>query len=184
MSIHKPSEKLIKGEITFDQYAAITKQDWLRIGQKLFYNWRPKAVDVEDIVQDLLMFAFVFKDRFDPSRGVSAGSFILFNAVDKTKKKIHDFRDLMDRHRKDTSKIYNVCSIFDIENVVSKVSVPPEQERVVYCHRVIDDNPEIVQALFDCDGDIRDTIKTMVKRGYSPQQASEKIVAVYNAIAA
>lgn len=88
MTIATSAKNLFFGRITFDQFLVETNQDWQQIAKTLLSRW-PAPIEVEDVKQDLMMWAWIFFDKFDANRGVDLGRYLVFNAIDKAKKAIH-----------------------------------------------------------------------------------------------
>lgn len=97
------AKSLFLGRITFNQFLVETNQDWQQIAKTLLSKW-PAPIEVEDVKQELMLWAWVFFDRFDPNRGVDLGRYLVFNAIDKAKKSIHVARGANRHGNADQSK--------------------------------------------------------------------------------
>lgn len=70
----------------------VNDRRWQAIAQSLLKKWRqPAWVDQEDLVQDLIFAAWqkMKAGTFDANRGKSLDEYILWNAIDKAKKRAH-----------------------------------------------------------------------------------------------
>lgn len=82
---------VFEGRVSFE--ALVEKEDWGRLAGDLLNRWpAPGWVDKEDVVQELLIGAYEKIWEFQPDRGVKIGRYVVWNAVDKAKKKIHKWR--------------------------------------------------------------------------------------------
>lgn len=85
--------KVLQGEQDFGQFLKATKDTWYALAAYLMRRWRsPRAIELEDVVQELYVGAFRASTKFDPARGVPFHSYLVWNACDKAKKKIHKWR--------------------------------------------------------------------------------------------
>lgn len=96
------------GRMTFDELAKRTRPSWEKLAQYLLRRWKsPTWVsDVEDVVQDLLLGAWLAIQEWDPSYPGAAPlkSFVIFNSVDKAKKRVHQMRKAKRRDDKAPSR--------------------------------------------------------------------------------
>lgn len=89
----KAIEPLLAGRETFAQFERRTRKDWRRVAEYLLTRYAvPRAVEVEDIVQELLLNAWREVPKFDPSRSSDPGAFVLFRAISRTKRWMHSQR--------------------------------------------------------------------------------------------
>jgi hypothetical protein len=78
------------GRIDFDFFAQATAPQWRALATRLFRRWTPPTgYSVEDTTQDLLLAAWSLVDKWDPTRGVPIGRYVIWNASDKAKKQLH-----------------------------------------------------------------------------------------------
>lgn len=96
------------GRMTFDELARRTRPNWEKLAQYLLRRWRSPTwvADVEDVVQDLLLGAWVALKEWDPQHPAAAPlkSYVIFNAVDKAKKRVHTLRKAKRRDDKAPSR--------------------------------------------------------------------------------
>lgn len=86
-------EQLRSGAWSFAQFRAATRREWELMAASLMRRWEcPPAVDLEDVVQELLLNAWRFLPKFEPDRGKTLHQYIVFNAMDKAKKWMHKQR--------------------------------------------------------------------------------------------
>ncbi len=84
------AERLARGEQTFDQFARETMADWDRIAAYLMRRWRvPQAVEQTDVLNELLMQAWLHVRKFDPARGLSPERYVIYSAISRTKRWMH-----------------------------------------------------------------------------------------------
>lgn len=86
---------LYAGRTTFQEFALATRAHWERLALYIARRWRaPEWHSVEDVVQELLLGAWVSVWNYDPAKSVSGdiASYLVWNAVDKAKKKQHKAR--------------------------------------------------------------------------------------------
>lgn len=129
---------------TFNDFVRATRIHWQRLSDDLRRRWDiPVWVGREDIEQDMLIAAWQFLDKFDPSRGVAIERFMVFNATDKAKKALHVARGA-NQHRgtdRNKSRYEKNESSFKREGdaegerqsvLDQNASVEPDQEDVVH----------------------------------------------------
>lgn len=84
------------GRVTFNDFARSTRAHWERLALYIARRWRtPEWFAPADIVQELLLGAWLAVWKWDPARGGGAASlakYVVWNAVDKAKKKAHKAR--------------------------------------------------------------------------------------------
>jgi len=79
-----------EGRLTFDAFARNTRNEWRAMAASLHRRWKLGAwIDRQDVEQNLLLAAWLFIPKWDPTRGVSLATFVRWNAIDKAKKIIH-----------------------------------------------------------------------------------------------
>lgn len=93
---HTMQEQLMalrNGHTNFDQFGRSTTSDWERIAGSLMRKWQcPPGVGVEDVMQELMLAAWKFVDKWDPKYGVKIDRYVTWNAIDKAKKWINKQR--------------------------------------------------------------------------------------------
>lgn len=92
MSLDQGLASLHAGEIDFTVFVQLTRPHWRRLSADLHRRWDvPSFVSPEDVEQDMLFAAWQFLERWDPTKA-DLKSYIVFNASDKAKKRIHKVR--------------------------------------------------------------------------------------------
>ena len=91
--------RLHSGEITFDQFAFQTRSEWQRLGTMLLNKWSAPGVDLDDMVQELLIAAWLGLPKWD-GKSSRLDRFIVWNACDKAKKWLHKQRGALRREDK------------------------------------------------------------------------------------
>jgi DNA-directed RNA polymerase specialized sigma24 family protein len=90
---------LYDGRTTFGEFAARTRGKWASLAKMIMRRWRlPCWASEEDVVQDLLVGAWVGIWRWDAARG-GLERYLVWTAVDKAKKRAHRVRGALDLHR-------------------------------------------------------------------------------------
>jgi DNA-directed RNA polymerase specialized sigma24 family protein len=100
-------ERLYRGEISFDTFARLTQQDWNRLATRIYNNWRrklPRGVELIDVRQEMLVAAWRTIPNYDPARGVSLRSFVVFNACAKALRWLHEQRNAKRRSEQSESR--------------------------------------------------------------------------------
>jgi DNA-directed RNA polymerase specialized sigma24 family protein len=93
MTFEQSCFALQRGEIDFDRFLYLTKKTWNNLAEYLIGRWRaPIWFTREDAVQELLIGAWKAVWNFDEDRGVNFRRFLIFNACDYAKKKLHKAR--------------------------------------------------------------------------------------------
>jgi DNA-directed RNA polymerase specialized sigma24 family protein len=83
-----------EGKITFNEFARETMPQWRSLAHYLLRRWRaPVWVEPEDVVQDLLEGAWRRLWDYDEARGVGIAGYLIYNATDYAKKKLHKTRN-------------------------------------------------------------------------------------------
>ncbi len=125
--IHKQAERLARGEITLETFLKVTHLDWTCVARSLLRRWAA-PVEVEDVVQDLCLAVVQFYPKYNSTRGVSLGKFLLFNASDKAKKQIHRYRDANTHRCADKNKSrMTICDPFTV-TFANKMSEMPSAD--------------------------------------------------------
>ena len=81
------------GRMTFDEFARVTHPRWLSLALYIMRRWHlPPAVEPADVVQELLLGAWRAVWKYEPHFGGTASRYVVWNAVDKAKKRVHRMR--------------------------------------------------------------------------------------------
>ena len=155
-----------EGHTTFEELVQATSTHWTALAHYVCNRWRgPFWVAVEDVRQDLLYGAWRAIFNWDEGRGSSLAGYVVWNAVDKAKKRMHKARGA-ELHRTADSNPSRHELLATIEGVEpwAEIGVPAEQEAIVErrqhvervserCHTVRE--ALVVRALADT-GSVRD----------------------------
>lgn len=69
------------GEISFDELARATAEDWQRLAGHLMGKWHlPVTVTTDDVEQELLLACWQHVGRWDSDRGVTLSRYVVWNA--------------------------------------------------------------------------------------------------------
>ena len=86
----------------FDKFVKASTPIWGAIARYLLRKWKcPAGVDEEDVLQELVMNAWLLHEKFDPTRGVSMSRNLIYTSTSYTKRWIHKQRNAI--RRQDTS---------------------------------------------------------------------------------
>ncbi len=111
--IDAPLLALRCGRLSPDVFARRTHGLWTAQAKKLLQRWRgPVAVDVDDLRQELLLNAWIACGHWNPERGVTITRFVLYNAIDKAKKWLHQQRNAYRRDDKAPARMERNFSSF------------------------------------------------------------------------
>lgn len=167
-------ETLRTGRLTtskFRVFQTATLKDWQRIARMLLRRFKCPigVVDQEDITQELLIGCFVGVQTFDPDRGVTLRSFVLFTAISRAKKWLHTQRKALRRADNAPSRLTQAFSSFIREDgegdqleasieALSGVHNPATQElhaeRSSAFRSLETETQEIVQLFLSCGKDV------------------------------
>jgi DNA-directed RNA polymerase specialized sigma24 family protein len=93
MTFEDALEGLRAGRIEFGEFITATRPRWKSIALDIMRRWRvPGWVAVEDVEQELHLAAWRFVWQFDEKRGSTLAKYVVWNAYDKAKKKVHKAR--------------------------------------------------------------------------------------------
>ena len=166
MKIKKEAAKLQAKEITVEQFIRATLHDWSNIAKSLLRRWRA-PVEVEDVVQDLCCAVVQFVPLFDATRGVTLGDFLIYNATDKAKKRIHCYREANEHRFADSnaSRVAVSCDPTTTKWCSSQVYAPTQEDRVAL-RRLAQRMPTaggqlVAVAIIDSQGDLEATSESV-----------------------
>lgn len=123
-----------EGSESFDDFARGTGERWRRLAQMIHRRWaQPGWVTLEDVVQDLLVGAWEAIWKWDRRRAPTIEGYLVWNAVDKAKKRAHKARGAVLHATADRNPsrfdIAMSCFSEDAEAaMMSECVVPPEQD--------------------------------------------------------
>jgi hypothetical protein len=93
MTFEEALVELRAGNIGFTAFVRETRDRWRSLALGLMRHWRvPEWVSVEDVEQELLMAASRFVWEYTPGRGPTLSRYVVWNSVDKAKKRMHKLR--------------------------------------------------------------------------------------------
>lgn len=98
-SLARDMESCRSGDIKFDEFIRRTRPAWRTLAAYILRRWStPAWVAPEDVEQDMILEVWAKLRKYDPSRGVSLSSYLVWNAVNSAKKRVHSARGSY-RHR-------------------------------------------------------------------------------------
>ena len=122
--------KLHRGRSSFDEFARATRGDWRRLAGYLRRRWQvPAAVEVEDVEQELLIAAWRAVDAWNPARGVTLRSYVVWTAATDAKKFLHRQRAAL--RRDDGAASRHDLAMSFVGGATDRSIVDAEQEFVV-----------------------------------------------------
>lgn len=133
------------GTITFPAFQLRTKPDWQRLARWLLRRWdTPDGVEESDVVQELLLAAWTFVQKWDPAYGTTLSGYVVWNACDKAKKWIHTQRRAARRDDSAPSRHPVSFSSLNLEDWQEEqlAVVPPAAEALLE----VSDNKAVVAA--------------------------------------
>jgi hypothetical protein len=114
---------------SFDEFVKETFPIWKSVTRNLMRRWQtPVGVCEEDILQELLMNAWIYYPKFDPTREIPFGRFIIFNATADTKRWMHIQRNAYRRMDESPSRIPVPLSCFEDDQPGLNKTVAATQE--------------------------------------------------------
>lgn len=91
MDVH--ARQMWEGKITFAKFWELTASHWRGLAAMLMRRWKaPEWVEREEIEQELMLGAWIAMTKYDPKRSADPAAYVVWNAVDKAKKKLHKIR--------------------------------------------------------------------------------------------
>ena len=85
-------------EITFQKFCSETADDWRKLARYLLRRWEaPDGVEEFDVQQEMLLAAWHFLGKWNPDRGTTLDTYVVWNACDKAKKWLHKQRAALRR---------------------------------------------------------------------------------------
>ncbi len=84
----KRAGEYVAGAISFNEFARSNGQDWIAMARYLIRRF-PSELDEQDVVQELLIGSWQALHKFDPTRGVTPERFCVFNALRRTRRRLH-----------------------------------------------------------------------------------------------
>lgn len=85
-------EALRKGEIRFDAFAVRSRNYWVAHATKILHRWKvPSDVGVDDLVQVMLLEAWMRSDTWEPGRAAFR-AYLVWNAINQAKCYVHKCR--------------------------------------------------------------------------------------------
>lgn len=96
----KELEALRRKDITFDEFARRTSRDWDRLALHVWRKWRskvPRGVALEDVRQEMLVWAWRAVGKYDPGKGPTLQTYVVWMACSKAKRFLHEQRNALRR---------------------------------------------------------------------------------------
>lgn len=139
------------GRASFALFERRTRHFWRAMADHLLRRWRgPISVSTDDMMQELLLGAWIFVGHWDPKRlgpdgePVEIGRYVVFNACDKAKKWLHQQRNAYRRDDKSPSRIERNFSSYraqgddeggDVEELLMQRLATQSTAEEICCHR-------------------------------------------------
>ncbi len=123
--------KLRGGQLSFASFAKETHSDWDRLACKLLARWKaPSAVDTEDLVQEMLLEAWVAVEKYDEARG-ALKPFVIWRAMTAAKRWLNVQRGVSSHNGDKAKSRFDKPSgdMFGEADIIP--SVEASQERIV-----------------------------------------------------
>lgn len=93
MDLESSCLALHEKKITFSTFMTQTRSAFARMANHLLRRWAPPAWMVpEDVVQELYLGVWVALSSYDPTRGVTLGRYLVWNAMNRAKRSLHKAR--------------------------------------------------------------------------------------------
>jgi RNA polymerase sigma factor (sigma-70 family) len=168
--------KLREGQLSFASFAIETRADWERLAAKLLTRWKaPSAVDSEDLVQELLLEAWVSVGKYDPERG-PLKAFVVWRAMNAAKRWLNVQRGVSS-HNGDKAKsrfARPAGDMFGEDYLIPTVEASQERiiqylQRLQAAARMLYTEQNRVQPSSTVDfGDLEDVLELLVACGETP----------------
>lgn len=180
------ADQLRQGQISFDRFARMTADYWKAQAVKQLARWaHPTDVAPEDLVQVMLMEAWIRSTTFDPAKGGTApaayGRYLVWNAIDKAKKYLHRVRGAAGARYNAPSRYARPFSSFVVDGEDDSF-LPQRIERAVsfdptvQVERCMDVDVLTDQAIQRAPDDATACALAALKlSGYDPDQAAERL---------
>lgn len=165
MTIEHEVEKLQAGEHGWDEFVRRTHADWLRLAASLMRRPRrphSPGVGVEDVQQELLLWAWISYSRWREDRGQPLHRWMVIGACKNAKNWLNKQRGAKRRSSHAESRF--PIGVEDVEAVADEgCSTPPGQvehvlrrEALARAYEVAETRRqrELVKAIADTDGDM------------------------------
>jgi len=123
--------KLRGGQLSFASFTHETHTEWERLANNLLARWKaPSSVDVEDLVQELLLGAWIAVEKYDEARG-ALKPFVIWSAMNAAKRWLNVQRGVSSHNGDKCKSRFDkpVGNMFDEADLVP--SVEASQERIV-----------------------------------------------------
>lgn len=109
------------GRLSFKEFEKRTRPVWTNIARSLLRRWKgPIAVTDEDLLQELILHAWIFAGHWTPGtctangQPVTIGRYVTFNAIDKAKKWLHQQRNAYRRDDRSSGRMEKPVSSMNL----------------------------------------------------------------------
>ena len=117
------------GKTDFAQFHARHTSDIDRMAGYIERRWRlPCWTDTDDVRQEVAIGMWCAASRFDPTRGPTAASYLVFQSIDKAKKAAHKWRKARGNRSRDVAPSTLELRLEDSSGRVRDVPVPASVE--------------------------------------------------------
>jgi hypothetical protein len=107
------------GRISFGLFERRTRPIWRAMAESLLRRWKgPASISAEDVMQELILGAWIFVAHWSPERlgtdgkPVSIDRYVVFNSMDKAKKWLHQQRNAYRRDDRSPGRFERPFSSF------------------------------------------------------------------------
>ena len=116
------------GRLAFDEFARRSAAYWWSVARSLRGRWIvPAGVEVDDVLQELLLAAWVHVQRWDRKRGVSITRFVTWNAISDAAHWLHGQRSAHKRRGTSRSR-HAICDASLDPSEQTATAIHPQAE--------------------------------------------------------
>jgi DNA-directed RNA polymerase specialized sigma24 family protein len=136
---------VLDGLITYSHFARATRREFERMAMYLTRRWAPPAwYLLDDVVQELLVAAWMAIWEWSPTRGPTLARYVVFNAMSGAKRALHKARGakLSGSSDKNPSRFERPLSSFGIDGEGDALAEAMLAEDAVAEQRMIDHEEE------------------------------------------
>lgn len=158
----------------FDAFAVATRSDWRKLAQYVYRKWPlPYGVEAEDIAQEMLLAAWIAIGKWDPTRCVKLQTYVVWCAVTRGKRFVHEQRNSCHRTAGDGRfpSLTKDGILSDVSEVVAWYESQDEYTVEAALLRMRARHDDGVQALIDSGCVVRDAVANLRTRGLKKREA-------------
>lgn len=153
------------GRLSFAEFERRTRPVWTNVAQKLLRSWRsPLAVSVDDVRQELIVHVWIFAGHWKKDLGVPLSRFVMFNAIDKAKKWLHQQRNAYRRDDRSPSRFDRPVSTLNLseyaeEHLFDDIATAANQEEA------LTQREEMLAKAYDAEPEHRPALAALARTG-------------------